>query len=668
MLCLLPLAFFWPPGAEATAKSPPLIDRELFVGNPQIAHAQLSPSGSHIAFLKPYNNVLNIWVKKTEAPFSAAYPVTVSTIRPIRDYSWSRDGTSILYFQDQGGNENFHLFAVDPFAPSSESPRDLTPYDDVRAELLCLPKERPTIVFVGLNDRDARYHDVYQIDISTGSRTLVQQNDTEIADWVFDRSGTLRIGLHTTADGTTQIFNIGPNGMTLMWSCSSEETVQPFCFHKDGIRLYMATNKGTDVDLSRLVLLNTTTGEEEVVESDPENEVDFGAPLFSPATDDLVATLYEGDKERLYFTNEEWEQDFQRLKTKLPHSEIDLVSSSKDESLWIICARSDVDPETAYLYNRKNHQLDFLYKALPHLPSEHLSPMTPISYTARDSFTIHGYLTTPKGLKPENLPLVVMPHGGPWARDTWGYDRNAQLLSNRGYAVLQINFRGSTGYGKKFLNAGNKQWGDAMQNDITDGIEYLIHQGIVDAKRVAIFGGSYGGYATLAGLAFTPNVYAAGISYVGPSNLLTLLKSFPAYWASGKSYMDERVGNPQNPEDIDRLKRQSPLFSAQNITAPLLVVQGANDPRVKKAESDQIVIALRTLGRDVEYIVAPDEGHGFACVENKMALAVAMEKFLAKHLGGRCQDEVPSPIKEKLKAITVDINSVALETSDTENE
>ncbi len=658
--CLIVTAFLMlTPAAEAASQPVPLLDRELFSGDPAIANAQLSPSGSHIAFLKPHDNILSIWVKKTEEPLSAAYPVT-STSRPVRDYSWSRDGKLLLFMQDQGGNENFHLFSVDPYRNALHQARDLTPYDGARAELFCMPKASPNVVFVGLNDRDERYHDVYQIDLSTANRTLVKQNDIGISDWIFDRTGALRLGICATPDGGTNILNVDPDGMSLLWSCSRDESVQPFAFHIDGKRLYMATNKGADVDLSHLILLNTQTGEEEVVEADPEREVDFESPLFSPATDELVGTAYIGDRQRIYFSNDDWAQEFQRLSSLLPNGEIDLVSSTNDESLWVIAVRSDVDPETSYLYNRKTHELSFLFKARPNLPSEYLSSSLPIVYTARDGLAIHGYLTIPKGQEPHALPLVVYPHGGPWARDFWGYDRTAQLLANRGYAVLQINFRGSTGYGKKFINAGNKQWGDAMQDDITDGVSYLVQQGMVDARRVAIFGGSYGGYATLAGLAFTPHVYAAGISYVGPSNLITLLQSFPAYWETGRSYMNERLGDLHKPDDIARLERQSPLFSAKQITAPLLVVQGANDPRVKKAESDQIVIALRSLGRDVEYICTPDEGHGIARVENRLAFSVAMERFLAKHLGGRCQGDVPESIAEQLRAITVDVESVAL--------
>lgn len=660
VLLLVMLGSLWHPltRAEAAAQEIPLLDRALFSGDPSYASAQISPSGSYLAFLKPYRGLLTIWVKKIEAPFSEAYPV-VETARPIRWYTWSRDGAYLLFTRDQGGNENFHLFSVDPLQDAAQHERDLTPYDNVRAELLCLPKQRPGIAYVGINDRDERYHDVYQIDLSTGNRSLIQLNDHAIADWVFDRSGTLRLGVYAAPDGTTNIVTVGHREPSLLCSCSKEEILQPLAFHPDGKRLYVATNKGDDVDLSRLMLLDTETGTEEWVESDPEGEVDFEAPLFSPVTDELVATLYIGDRQRLYFKDSEWERDFRHMSSMLPDGDVDLSSLTSDGMIWVVCVRSDTVPETAYLYNRKTHTLSFLYKARHDLPSEYLSLMRPIVYTARDGLSIHGYLTTPRGALPQRLPLVVLPHGGPWARDVWGYDRTVQLLANRGYAVLQMNFRGSTGYGKAFLNAGNKQWGDAMQNDITDGVLYCVKQGIADPQRVAIYGGSYGGYATLAGLAFTPSLYAAGISYVGPSNLITLLDSFPAYWETGRSYMNERVGDTKNPEDLPRLRKQSPLFSADRITAPLLVVQGANDPRVKKAESDQIVKALCALGRHVEYICAPDEGHGFARVENRTALAVAAEKFLAQHLGGRYQKEVPEAIEQRLREITVDVNELA---------
>jgi dipeptidyl aminopeptidase/acylaminoacyl peptidase len=643
-LCFVLLT--WAPWAGA--QTPPLIDRELFFGNPTIALAQLSPDGRYIAFLQPLDGTLNIWVKKTKEPFSSARAVTKATDRPIADYEWTRDSQYILFVKDKGGDENFHLFSVDPANP--EEPVDLTPYSNVRAEILCLPKSDPEVVYVGMNDRDERYHDAYRVCISTGERSLVRQNDTAVATWIFDKEGNLKLGLRMTDDGKTQLFRADTDDSTFLWECSKDEDAYPFAFHPDGRRLYMASNRGQDADRSRLVLLDTETGDEEIVDSDPKGEVDFDAPLFAPDTDELVATSYTGDRERIYWKNAEWERDYTYVAKEFPRGDVHIISATRANDRWLISVCSDTDPGSVYLYDRPSRKIELLYKSRPTLPSEFLSPMKPIQYLSRDGLTIHGYLTVPKGAAPSALPLVVFPHGGPWARDGWGYDAQAQFLANRGYAVLQMNFRGSTGYGKRFLNAGNKQWGDAMQNDITDGIVYLVHLGVADPARVAIFGGSYGGYAALAGLAFTPSLYAAGISYVGPSNLITLLETIPPYWASGKGQWEERIGSLNNPDDMARLKRQSPLFSARNITAPLLVVQGANDPRVKKAESDQIVSALRALGREVEYMVAPNEGHGFRCAENRLALAAEEEKFLSTHLGGRCQKEVPEPILERIRS------------------
>jgi len=647
------------------AKLPPIIDRNVLFGDPQIAAGRLSPDGSHISFLKPYKSILNIWVKGVNEPFDAAKPVTADTIRPVRGYFWSKDGKFILYVQDKGGDENWHVYAVDPQAklePGKDvpPPRDLTPYEKVAATIYALPKGMPNVIFVGLNDRDERYHDLYRLDITTGERALVKQNDREITSWIFDLAGNLRLASKQTADGGTEILRIDADTMVVVYTCSKDETADPIRFHKDGTRVYMSTDKGAGVDLSRLILFNPATGAEELVESDPEGQVDFGGAEFSQKSDDLIATYYVGDRLRVYFKDKEWEKDYRRVRKQLPEGDVYLGSSTNDDRLMLYAVTSDVDPGAMYLYNRDTQKLSFLYRPYPDLPSKHLASMRPVVYKARDGFDIHAYLTVPKGVKEKNLPVLVMVHGGPWSRDAWGYDPYAQFFANRGYAVLQMNFRGSSGYGKKFLNAGNKQWGDAMQNDITDGAQYLIKKGIADPKQVAIFGGSYGGYATLAGLAFTPDVYAAGISYVGPSNIITLLNSIPPYWAVLKAMFNERVGDPAKPEDVERLTRQSPLFSAQNIKAPLLVVQGANDPRVKKAESDQIVVALRDLGRDVEYIVAPDEGHGFVGVENRMALAVAIEKFLAKQLGGRFQQDVPENLQKRLDAITVDPKTVAL--------
>ena len=537
----------WAPwiGAETP---PPLIDRELFFGNPAISHARLSPDGKQTAFIQPLDGVLNVWVKLTEEPFEAAHPITKSVDRPIMDYAWTWDGQRILFLKDHGGDENFRLFSANPETLSE--PLDLTPDGNVRTELLCLPKCDPDVVYVGMNDRDERYHDVYKIAISTGERTLIRQNDMAMADWIFDRTGSLKLGLRMTEEGATQLFKLDGESSRLIWECSKTEDIAPFAFHKDGRRLYMASNKGQTVDRSRLILLDTETGEEEIVESDPDGEVDFDAPIFAPDTDELVATSYAGDRMRIYWKNAEWESDYNRLKEEFPNGEVSLISDTQANDRWLVGVLSDVDPGSVYLYDRPSRTITLLYKSRPSLPSEDLSYEESVSYLARDGFVIHGYITIPKGAPKGPLPLVVRPHGGPWSRDFWGYDGQVQFLANRGYAVLQINFRGSTGYGKRFLNAGNKQWGDAMQNDITDGIAHMIRLGVADPARVAIFGGSYGGYATLAGLAFTPDVYAAGISYVGPSNLITLLQTIPPYWVTGKGQWDERIGSLDNPDDI----------------------------------------------------------------------------------------------------------------------
>lgn len=409
------------------------------------------------------------------------------------------------------------------------------------------------------------------------------------------------------------------------------------------------------------MLFDLNSGKTKLIEKDPMNEVDIASAVFSDKTNELIATVYIGAKRRVYPKTKEFENVYNTLKKLLPEGDINLTSSTEDENLWIVSVSRDVDPGSTYLFDKKAGKVELLYKSRPNLPTEYLAPMEPVSYKARDGMTIHGYLTLPKGVEHKNLPVVMFIHGGPWARDFWGYNPYAQFLANRGYAVFQPNFRGSTGYGKKYLNAGNKQWGTgSMQHDITDAVNYLISKGIADSKRVAISGGSYGGYATLAGLAFTPDLYACGFSIVGPSNIITLLNSIPPYWAPIRKTFAIRVGDMDKPEELEMLKKQSPLNSADKITAPLYVVQGANDPRVKKAESDQIVVALRELKRDVEYMVAPDEGHGFAGLENRLAMVVAMERFFAKHLNGRVQEDVREAIQKKLNDITVDIKTVTM--------
>jgi dipeptidyl aminopeptidase/acylaminoacyl peptidase len=652
--------------ANSALAQTPIIDRELFFGDPEISGAQLSPDGKFMAFIKPYKGTRNIWVKKTEDTFTAAKPITDDLKRPVTSYFWSRDGKFILFSQDKGGDENYNVYAVNPATPPAagrEVPaaRNLTDLQGIRAFIYAVPKSDPDAIFVGLNDRDNSWHDLYKVKISTGERTLIRRNDGQVSSWVFDQKDQLRLATRTADTGDTEILRVDDKALTRVYSCSVFETCGPVRFHKDNRRVYLITNKGAD-DLMRLALFDPATGILESVETDPLKRVDFGSPIFSDLTDELIATAYEDERTRIYWRDKEYEADYKLLQGKLPNREINFGSSTTDEKLWTVSASSDTEPGETYLFDRTTKKLTLQYRIFDKLSREHLAPMKATSYVSSDGMQIPAFLTLPKGRSGaeagKNLPLIVFPHGGPWARDSWGYNAYAQFLANRGYAVLQPNFRSSVGYGKKFLNAGNKQWGEKMQDDLTWGVKAMIAQGIADPKRVGIMGGSYGGYATLAGLAFTPDVYAAGVSIVGPSNLITLLASIPPYWEAGRKIFNERMGDPSTSEGRAQLERQSPLNSANKIKSPLLVVQGANDPRVKKTESDQIVVALRERGFAVEYIVAPDEGHGFARPVNNMAMFAAAEKFLAKHLGGRFQEGATAEVSARLKEITVDVKSV----------
>jgi dipeptidyl aminopeptidase/acylaminoacyl peptidase len=663
LLACLTLAIGLVAGASAAAP-PPVLDRELFFGNPEISAAQLSPDGQYVAFLKPWSDTRNIWVKKTAEPFEAARRVTAETKRPIPGFFFTRDSRLILYVKDNDGDENFNVWAVDPAAPKAEGKevppsRNLTDAKGARAFIYDVPKESPDTIYVGLNDRDAAWHDVYRVSISTGRRELVRKNTDRIAGWQFDLEGQLRMAVRTTDKGDTEILKVLPEGFETVYTCSVFESCGPDRFHKDGKRIYMETNKG-DADLTRLVLFDPETRKEELVESDPMNRVDFGGAIYSEATDELVGTSYQDERVRLYFRDKAWEADYKLLQSKFPGKDIALGSSTADDRVALLTAASDTDPGERYLFDRTTKKLTLQYKVRERIPREHMAEMKAVRYPSSDALEVPAFLTLPKGVPAKSLPAIVVPHGGPWARDSWGFNNLAQFLANRGYAVLQPNFRGSTGYGKKFLNAGNKQWGDKMQDDVTWGVKYLVAQGIADPKRVGIMGGSYGGYTTLAGVAFTPDLYAAAVDIVGPSNLITLLDSIPPYWEAGRIIFYERMGDPRNPEGKAQLERQSPLNSAAKIKTPLLVAQGANDPRVKKAEAEQIVIALRDRGFPVEYILAPDEGHGFQRPVNSMALWAASEAFFAKHIGGRFQEGATPEVSARLKEVTVDPKTVVL--------
>jgi dipeptidyl aminopeptidase/acylaminoacyl peptidase len=657
------------------SQSTPIIDREIFFGDPEISGGQLSPDGQYLSFIKPYMGERNIWVKKLNESFESAIPVTADTTRPISGYFWSRDSKYILYVQDKGGDENFHVYAVDPSEGSWDGAstvpraRDITDFPDVRAAIYSVPKSKPGIMLVGMNDRDQAWHDLYEVNIASGERTLLYENTERITGWNFDWNDELKLASRSTEDGGTEILRVNSDGsFEVCLSCEIDESCGVSGFFPNNEDVYLISNKGADVNFTSLFKFNPATESMTKIESDPKGEVDFGGLSLSEVTKKPIATIYVGDKRRLYFKDKEYEEDYNLLKKKFKGSEISMGSSTDDEQMFLIYVNDDTDPGAAYLFDRKTKDITFQYKPRPELPTEHLSEMTPVRYESYDGLEIPAYLTLPKGLKAKNLPAILVPHGGPWARDNWGYNSFAQFLANRGYAVLQMNFRGSTGYGKEFLYAGDGEWGRKMQDDITAGVDYLVQKGIADPDRVGIMGGSYGGYAVLAGLTYTPDKYAAGIDIVGPSNLITLMESIPPYWESFRKYMYKRMADPNTEAGAKWMKERSPLNYADQIKVPLLVVQGANDPRVKKAEADQIVIAMRELNLPVEYLCAPDEGHGFRRPENNMAFLAAAEKFLAEHLGGRYQESMPENIANRLKEITVDINSVKLAEAISEEE
>jgi dipeptidyl aminopeptidase/acylaminoacyl peptidase len=647
----------------ARAEQPPLIDRQAFFGEVQISGAQISPDGKWLTFLKPYKGVRNIWIKAADAPFSAARPISAEAQRPIRQYFWSRDSRFVLYVQDHAGDENFNIYAIQPDAPADAATglpptRALTDMQKVRVEIYAVPKTKPDILYIGLNDRDPRYHDLYELRLSTGARTLLRRNDDQIAAWDFDNAGELRLAERTTPTGDTEILRVDPTGFSPIYSCTVLESCGVAGFDAANAHALIETNKGS-LDLVELESLDPQTGVAAKIESDPERRVDLGGVAVSEIDYRILFTSYEDARVRRYFTDKAFGADYAWLQSQLPGMDVDFGSRSADETLWVVVAHSDIEPGAVYLWNRAAKTLALQYRVREELPREALSSRQPFSFASSDGLQIPGYLTLPKGLAPHDLPLIVLPHGGPWARDNFGFDGFAQFLANRGYAVLQPNFRGSTGYGKAFLNAGNGQWGRLMQDDLTWGVKALAAKGTIDPKRAGIFGGSYGGYATLAGVAFTPHVYAAAVAYVAPSNLITLLDAIPPYWEAGRRQMYTRMADPTTPAGRALLVAESPLTDAKAIVTPLMVVQGKNDPRVNIRESAQIVAAVRDNGRPVEYLVAPDEGHGFARPINNLALVTEMEKFFAHYLGGRYQHDVPPDIAAQIALLTVDPKTVS---------
>lgn len=645
------------------AQDVPLLDRELFFGNPEISGGQLSPDGKWISFMKEYEGIMNIWVKSFDEPFEKARPLTDSK-RPLYGYFWTEDGKYILYVKDKDGDENMNVFAVEPFTKSTKGgvpeSRNLTPLNEVTAQIYMVSRKNPDLLMIGLNDRDKAWHDLYSLSISTGKLEKIYENKERIVSYDFDWDENLRVLYTTDEKGTTKFLYKDGKELKPIYETLVTESAYISNWNEDNTKFYMVTNKG-DLDLSTLFLMDPKTKKMTKIESDPKGKVDFGGLFMDRNTRKIISTSYTSDKTDNYWQDKNWEANYKFLKSKFPGREVDFQSSTNDYSKFLISVWGDKYASESYFFDAKTKELIFQYTPRPDLKKveKHLAEMKPISYKSSDGLVIPAYLTLPVGSSGKNLPVVVLVHGGPKGpRDYWGFNSNVQFLANRGYAVLQPNFRASGGYGKKFQNGGDLQWGKLMQDDITWGVKYLIDQGIADKNKVAIMGGSYGGYATLAGLAFTPDLYAAGVDIVGPSNILTLLESVPAYWEAGKAMLYGMVGDPNTEEGKKRIQEASPLFSVDKINKPLLIIQGANDPRVKQAEADQIVIALRDKGKKVDYILADDEGHGFQKPVNKMAMYAETEKFLSDVLGGRYQKEMPEDVAKRLKEMRVDIKTV----------
>ncbi len=601
-----------------------LIPRDVLFGYPEKAAPALSPDGTRIAYLAPHAGTLALWTRtvgNTDDRVVASDPA-----RPIRTAYWSPDGARVLYLQDAAGDENFHLFSADP--DGSSEPVDLTPYPDARVQLQANDPQHPDRLLITMNLRDARLFDVYCLDPRSGEAVLDTVNPGDIAGFAEDADLVVRAGVvqHPDASAELRVRDSGDAPWRTLARYDADDGLpEPVAFSPDGATLYVVTS--VDANAARLVGYDLAGGARSEVMADPEYDVQH--VLVSPRSKRLVATAVVRERIEWLPLDPAYEADFAALRSQVP-GDFTITSVDRDDRTWLVVSVVDAGSPSAWSYDRSARRASKLFATRPALERYTLAPMTPISYAARDGLTIHGYLSAPAGSEPRNLPAVLLVHGGPWARDLWGYNPYAQWLANRGYAVLQPNFRGSTGYGKAHLNAGDRQWAGAMHHDLLDAKAWLVAQGIADAARVAIMGGSYGGYAVLAALAFAPDAFACGIDTVGPSNLNTLLASIPPYWEVMRGTFTRRMG-----EDEAFLTAQSPLFRADAIRAPLLIGQGANDPRVKIAESDQIVAAMRRNGQPVTYVVFDDEGHGFARPENNQRFNAAVEAFLHDHLGGR---------------------------------
>ena len=614
---------------------PPLISRQVLFGNPDKAQAGISPDGTSISYLGPVNGVLNVWAGPADDP-TAAKPVTNDTDRGIRFYTWAYTSRHILYIQDKGGDENWRLYSVNL---DTGEIKDLTPIEGTQARMQHSSPDFPDQLLVALNDRVPELHDLYLIDINTGERRLVQKNEGFV-DFITDESYAVRFASRMTPDGGSEVLKpTTEGGWELFIKIAMEDmlTTEPIGFDKTGNVFYMRDSRNRDT--SALIALSLESEKQLLLAEDP--RADAGEVMIHPRDKTVQAVAFTYERKHWQILDRSIASDLDYLRT-VADGDVEIVSRTLDDRQWIVAYVLDNGPLRYYRYDRKERLARFLFtdrQALEGLP---LAKMTPVIIESRDRLKLVSYYTLPAGsdrdgdARPdEPLPMVLCVHGGPWGRDVWGYNPWHQWLANRGYAVLSVNFRASTGFGKAFVNAGNWGWGARMHDDLVDAVEWAVQRGIADPERVAIMGGSYGGYATLAGLTFTPDTFACGVDIVGPSNLVTLLESMPPYWKPMVELFTTRVGDHRTEEGRAFLAGRSPLTYADRIQRPLLIGQGANDPRVKQAESDQIVRAMQEKDIPVAYVLYPDEGHGFARPENRLSFNAVAEAFLSKCLGGR---------------------------------
>lgn len=625
---LIPMAMSILTAAAMYADLPTLIPRQVLFGNPDRASPRLSPDGKKLAYLAPQDDVLNVWVRTIGQNDDQV--VTADKKRGIRIFFWQQDSEHILYLQDQDGDENWHVYQANL---RTKNTRDLTPFQGVRADIVAVDPNFPNELLVGLNLEDRQLHDVYRIQLQTGAVELDTKNPGDVAGWTADNQMQVRVASVYLPDGGNEIrlrdSATAPWRVFQRWS--ADETF-------GGVAAFTPGNNGVwvissvDANAARLVEFDLASGQSKVIAEDP--DYDASELMIHPTKRHLEAVSFIRAREEWMVVDRALEADFAAL-ARVRRGDFSVVSRDLADRTWLVAYLIDDGPVYYYAYDRGSRKATLLFSNRADLEKYTLAQMQPISFKARDGLTIHGYLTRPPGAPSSPGPMVLNVHGGPWARDTWGLDPEVQWLANRGYTVLQVNFRGSTGYGKRFLNAGDREWAGAMHTDLIDAKRWAVQQGYADPKRLCIYGGSYGGYATLVGLTFTPDEFSCGVDIVGPSNLATLIQSIPPYWKPLKSMFDKRVGSLETEPEF--LRARSPLFKADKIQVPLLIGQGANDPRVKQAESDQIVAAARKNSKPVEYLVFPDEGHGFARPENRLKFYAATEQFLAKHLEGRAE-------------------------------